>query len=156
MLNVRCHTMTLSLHNLKKFKGSTKRKKIIGRGNASGHGTYSTRGQKGQKARSGTGGLKYLGMKKTLLSTPKFKGQKIRRPKMAVVNIDSIDRVFDADTTINAETLLSKGLISDDRAGIKILGNGNITKKFTVIAEAFSQSAKEAIIKAGGKVIIKN
>ena len=148
--------MTLTLHNLKKFKGSTKKKKIIGRGNASGHGSYSTQGQKGQKARSGVGGLKLLGMRKALLSTPKFKGQKIRYPKMAVVNIEDLEKEFESGATIDATALLSKRIISHTDTGVKILGNGKLTKKFTVTARAFSESAKEAIIKAGGKIVIKN
>jgi len=146
--------MTLSLHNLKTFRGSTKKKKIIGRGNASGHGSYSTRGQKGQKARSGVGGLKLLGMRKKLLSMPKFKGQPLRYPKMAVVNIGDLESMFDTGATIDRVALLSKNLISDKKAEIKILGAGKLTKKFTVAAEGFSGSAEKAIISAGGKVII--
>ena len=146
--------MTLSLHNLKTFKGSAHKKKIIGRGNASGHGSYSTRGQKGQKARSGVGGLKLLGMRKKLLSMPKFKGQPLRYPKMAVVNIGDLETAFDAGATIDRVALLSKNFISDKKAEIKILGAGKLTKKFTIVAEAFSESAKKAIISSGGKIII--
>lgn len=147
--------MTLSLHNLQVPKGSKKKRKRVGRGNASGHGTSSTRGIKGQKSRSGTGGLKRLGLRKILQASPKFKGQKIRYPKMLPINIELLEKRFDAGATIDGKALIAKNIIKTEIHGIKILGKGEIKKKFTIIARAFSESAKEAILKAGGKIIVR-
>ena len=148
--------MASMLHNLQIPHGSKKKRKRVGRGNASGHGTSSTRGIKGQKSRSGTGGFKRMGMKKILQSSPKFKGQKIRYPKMFPVNIEELEKHFDAGQIIDAKALFQKNIINKLDRKIKILGNGELKKKFTVIASAFSESAKQAILKAGGKVVIKN
>ncbi len=147
--------MALSLHNLQIPHGSKKKRKRVGRGDASGHGTSSTRGIKGQKSRSGTSGFKRMGMKKILQASPKFKGQKIRYPKMLPVNIETLEKHFDAGQIIDARVLLKKNIINKLDRGIKILGKGNLKKKFTVVANAFSESAKEAILKAGGKIVIK-
>jgi len=143
--------MATALHNLKPSKGSLKKKKRLGRGNASGKGNYSGHGLKGQKARSGVGGLKRLGFKRTLQATPKFKGQKKRYPKMEVVNLSALDKHFTDGEAVTAKKLLEKGLISREKNGIKILGKGDITKALTVSADKFSESAKSAIEKAGGK-----
>lgn len=148
--------MSSMLHNLQIQYGSKKKRKRVGRGDASGHGTSSTRGIKGQKSRSGTGGFKRMGMKKILQSSPKFKGQKIRYPKMLPVNIETLEKHFEAGQIIDAKTLLKKNVINKLDRKIKILGNGDLKKKFTVIANAFSESAKEAILKAGGSIKIKN
>jgi len=141
----------LSLHNLKINKGSRKKIKRVGRGNASGHGTYSTRGLKGQKARSGgTRGLRRLSMKRLLKSKPKLGGFRSLRPKMATINVGDLDKFFQAGEIVNPVKLAEKGLISHSKAGVKILGEGQLTKKLNVFAHNFSESAKQAIIKAGG------
>jgi len=103
--------MSLSLHTIKPAKGSTKKRKRVGRGNASGHGTYSTRGIKGQKARSGVSNLKRLGMKMTLMRTPKKRGFKSLKPKDQVLNLTDINKNFKDGDTINPKILLKKGLI---------------------------------------------
>lgn len=142
-----------TLHTLQAAQGSKKQKKRLGRGNASGHGTSSTRGTKGQKSRSGVGGLKRLGFRKILFATPKFKGMKPRYPKMAVVNLEDLEKNFDSGAVVMSKSLLEKNLISSNFFGIKILGNGKLTKPLTVYANSFSGSAKEGIEKAGGKAI---
>ena len=118
--------MSLSLHTLKPAKGSTKKRKRVGRGNASGHGTYSTRGQKGQRSRSGVSNLKRLGMKMTLMRTPKKKGFKSLKPKDQVVNIVDINANYKDGEMVSPKTLFKKGLIDDVKIGVKILGKGDL------------------------------
>lgn len=149
--------MPLTLSSLKSFRGSSKRKKRLGRGNSSGHGTFSTRGSKGQKARSGgRGGLKLKGFKRIMQNVPKLRGFKSLKSKMEVANIKDLESKFEDGANIDVKKLFEAGLIKTDRLGIKILGNGKLVKKFTVKANAFSASAKEAIEKAGGKAEMKN
>lgn len=141
----------LSLHNLKINKKAKKRAKRVGRGNASGHGTYSTRGLKGQRSRSGgKKGLKKLALKKQLASKPKLGGFNSLRPKMITVNVAELEKNFNAGELVNPAKLLEKGLIRRIKPGVKILGDGKLTKKLNVFAHDFSESAKQAIIKAGG------
>ena len=83
----------LSLNTIKKSKGSHKNKKRVGRGNASGRGTYSTRGQKGQRQRAGVSNLKRLGMKSQLLQTPKVRGFKSDKPKNQIVSVKAINNI---------------------------------------------------------------
>lgn len=130
----------------------------MGRGNASGHGAYSGRGQKGQRSRTGgRGGLKKLGLKQTLRRIPKKKGYKSIYPKMSSVNIDLLNNYFAEGDIVNFHKLLGLGLIDYSPFGYKVLGQGKMTKKLTVQAAAFSKSAKEAIVKAGGQAeIIKD
>jgi len=143
----------LTLHNLKVNKKARKKSKRVGRGNASGHGTYSTRGLKGQKSRSGgKGGLKRRGLKQLLRNKPKIGGFRSLKPKMVIVNLDQLESSFEAGELINAKKLIAKNLIKTAKTGVKILGDGKLTKKFTVSADSFSESAKKAIIEAGGQV----
>jgi large subunit ribosomal protein L15 len=93
--------MALSLSNLKKSKLAFKKRKRVGRGNASGHGTYSTRGLKGQKSRSGVSGLKRLGMKKQLLAVPKRRGFVSRHPKAQPVSLLALTKAFKDGALIN-------------------------------------------------------
>lgn len=147
--------MALKLHNLKPAKGAKKRKKRVGRGDSSGHGTYATRGLKGQRSRSGgKGGLKLKGMKANIQSTPKLGGFKSLRPKLAIVNLKDLEKHFNEKDLITAGKLAEKKLIKEVKYGVKILGMGQINKKLTVKVDRISDSAKKAIEKAGGKVIV--
>lgn len=119
----------LSLNTIKKGKGSAKNKKRVGRGNASGHGTYSTRGLKGQKARSGVSGLKRLGMRQMLLQTPKSRGFKSLNPKNQVVSIKAINVNFKDGETVNPESLFEKKLIASASNPVKILGKEKLGVK---------------------------
>ncbi len=121
--------MSLSLHTIKPAKGSTKKRKRVGRGNASGHGTYSTRGLKGQKSRAGVSNLKRLGMKMTLMRTPKKRGFKSLKPKDQVLNLTDINENFKDGDTINPKALLKKDLIDTIKIGVKVLGNGELKLK---------------------------
>ena len=139
----------LGIHNL--TIKSKRRAKRVGRGNGSGRGTYSGRGLKGQRARSGgRGGLKRKGLMQMLRSKPKVGGFKSKKPKFETINLDDLQKHFEAGDKVDAKKLLSKGLILAPRPGVKILGAGVLSKKLTVFASAFSETAKEAILKAGG------
>lgn len=145
--------MALGLHNLKPARGSRKKKKRVGRGNASGHGTYSTRGQKGQRSRSGgKSGLKIQGMKQRVQKIPKLRGFKSRNVPMEIVNLRDLDLKFSEGDVVTPRAMLKVGLIKDIKRGVKILGDGKLGKKLTVRANHFSESAKDGIINAGGEV----
>jgi large subunit ribosomal protein L15 len=146
--------MAINLSNLKPASGATKKSRQVGRGGK--RGSYSGRGMKGQRARSGgKGGLKALGLKQTLQRIPKSRGFKSFKPKMATVNLADLDKIFSAGEIIDAKKLLKAGLINSAKNGVKILGDGKLAKEFQVIADKFSSSAQEAITKAGGKAELK-
>ncbi len=149
--------MVISLHNLSSTKGSRKKKKRIGRGNASGHGTYSTRGQKGQRSRSGgKSGLKKLGFKQTLKGIPKHRGFKSLRPDNQPVNLSEINKFFKDGDKIESKGLFKAGLIKKINLPVKILALGELTlKNLTFFNVKVSQSAKEQIEKCDGKIISK-
>lgn len=141
----------LSLNNLK--VGKKKKAKRVGRGNSSGSGTYSGRGLKGQRSRSGgKGGLKRRGLVQTLKSKPKIGGFKSMKPKLETISLGMLEKHFEAGELVDAKKLIKKGLIDTKKYGLKILGTGKLTKKLTVKANAFSESAKKAIMDAGGQV----
>jgi large subunit ribosomal protein L15 len=121
----------ITLDSIKKGKGTLKKKKRIGRGNSSGSGTYSGRGLKGQKSRSGVsrGKLKRLGMKQNLLKIPKVRGFKSLSDKNQVVNIKAINENFKDNEVVSPETLLAKKLISKKNQSVKILGKESLTVK---------------------------
>lgn len=119
----------LSLNTIKKAKGSSQKKKRVGRGNASGHGTYSTRGLKGQKSRSGVSNLKRLGMKKQLLSIPKVRGFKSQKPKNQVVSVKSLNSSFKDNEIVSPLTLFEKKLVPSADLPVKILGKEKLTVK---------------------------
>jgi len=145
----------LKLYNLKPAKGAKKRKKRVGRGNASGHGTYATRGLKGQRSRSGgKGGLKFKGLKANIQNIPKLGGFKSLKPKLAVVNLKDLEKNFSDNEIVTAAKLKSKGLIKSIRPGVKILGMGKLDKKLILKVDKISESAREAVEKAGGKIIL--
>ncbi len=143
----------MKLHELRPNEGSVQTRKRVGRGAGSGLGKTSGKGHKGQNARSG-GGVR-----------PGFEGGQLplfrRLPKRgfsnydfkiryATVNVEDLE-IFDNDTVVTTELLLEKGLIKKELDGVKILGNGNLTKKLTVKANKFTNSAKTKIENIGGK-----
>ncbi len=148
--------MALKLYNLRPASGSKHKGKRIGRGHGSGHGTYSTRGAKGQRARTGgSGGLKFKGMKASILSIPKLGGFRSLVAKKAIVNLKDLENKFSNDEIITPGKLLEKGLIKSSKAGVKILGEGKLTKKLIIKGCLISDSAKQAVEKAGGTVVLK-
>lgn len=130
----------LSLNEIKKAKGSTQTKKRVGRGNASGHGTYSTRGLKGQKSRSGVSGLKRLGMRMQLLQTPKSRGFKSPKQKNQVISIKAINNNFKDGEIVSKDSLMAKGLILKKGVPVKILGKEKLTVKIKVEGLKMSES----------------
>ncbi len=133
----------LSLNTIKKSRGTAQKRKRVGRGNASGHGTYSTRGLKGQKSRSGVSNLKRLGMKKQLLQIPKVRGFKSSKPKNQVINVKVINNSFKDNDLVNPAVLLEKKLIHTLEAPVKILGKEKLTVKVKFENIKMSESVKK-------------
>lgn len=144
----------LKLSGLKPYKGSTKRPKVVGRGLGSGHGTFSGRGAKGQKARSGSSiPIGFEGGRMPLhRQIPKRRGFKSLRAKPEVLNLDDLDDKFNIGETVNPKILLNKGLINSAQNDVKILGKGELKKALTFEKVKLSASALEKIQQAGGKV----
>lgn len=142
----------MRLHDLKPQPGAKHRRKRLGRGEASGQGKTSGRGHKGQRARSG-GTLRegFAGGQMPIYrQLPKRGFNNADHTTYYIpVNIAELEQ-FDADTIIDVDTLRKAGLASGKGEGIKILGDGELNKKLTVKAQAFSASAKQKIEAAGG------
>ena len=140
----------MKLNELMPSEGSRTNRKRIGRGTSSGTGKTAGRGQKGQKAR-GKVRLGFEGGQMPLYRRiPKRGFTNINRKEFAIVNLDALN-VFDEGAEVTPESLLKAGIISKQLSGVKVLGNGEITKKLTVKANNFSESAVKAIEAAGGK-----
>ena len=141
----------MKLNELKDNEGATKSRIRVGRGIGSGKGKTCGRGQKGQKSRSGVAVHGFEGGQIPLYRKLPKRGFNNRFAKeYAIVNLDALNSFNDGDT-VNLEALMSCGKIKKALDGLKILGNGEITKKITVQAKVFSKSAKEKIEAAGGK-----
>lgn len=138
--------------NTMSSKAPRQNRNRVGRGPGSGNGKTSGRGQKGQNSRSGGGvRLGFEGGQTPLARRlPKRGFTNFNRKEYAIVNVETLNR-FEEGTTVNVALLLEKGIIKKELSGLKVLGNGELTKKLTVEAVKFSKSAKEAIEKAGGK-----
>ena len=143
----------MNLNNLKPAEGSTHHDRRIGRGQGSGRGGTSTRGHKGAQSRSGySRKLGFEGGQMPLYRRLPKRGFKNRNSKEIVgINVDALNRYEDG-AVVTVETMIETGLVSNPRDGVKILGNGEVTKKLTVKANAFSESAKAKIEAAGGTV----
>ena len=143
----------MKLHELTPAAGSTKTKTRRGRGLGSGLGKTAGRGQKGQNSRSG-GGVRpgFEGGQMPLYRRlPKRGFKNIFAKQYAEVNIDQLNRIDDG-ATVDPVSLIEVGILKNVRDGIRILGNGTLEKKLTVIANGFTKTAEEKIIAAGGKV----
>lgn len=142
----------MELSNLRPAAGSTHNDFRRGRGHGSGNGKTAGFGHKGQKARSGAPRPGFEGGQMPLYRRLPKRGFKNPNAKEIVaINVGALDR-FEDGAEINAVTLVESGLVKNVRDGIKILGNGEVTKKFTVRVNAVSASAKEKIEAAGGTV----
>lgn len=142
----------MKLHEMKSMAPRTAKKRV-GRGPGSGMGKTSTRGQKGQNARSG-GGVRLGfegGQTPIARRLPKRGFTNFTRKEYAIVNVKDLNR-FEDGTEVTPALLIESGLVKKELNGVKILGNGELTKKLTVKAAKFSKSAQEAIENAGGKV----
>lgn len=141
----------ITLNSMRPAKGATKDKKRVGRGLGS-KGTTAGRGQKGQTSRSGVGGLKRLGMRHTLLATPKSRGFNSLEDKMQIVNLGDLNKKFIAGEVVTPRTLAKKGLVKDGGGKVKILSEGDLTLALTFKNCQVSAGAAEKITQAGGKV----
>ena len=142
----------MNLHELSPAAGSNTKAYRKGRGNGSGNGKTGGRGQKGQWARSG-GGVRvgFEGGQMPLpRRIPKRGFHNIFAKPLEAINVSALEK-FEDGAVVDAKALLEKGILSKCEYGVKILGNGSISKKLTVQASAFSASAKEKIEAAGGK-----
>jgi large subunit ribosomal protein L15 len=142
----------MKLHELSSTTGARQTRKRVGRGTSSGMGKTSTRGHKGQNARSG-GGVRpgFEGGQNPLYRRLPKRGFTNRfRTEYAIVNLEDLNN-FAAGTEVTPEVLMESGIVKAPKDGIKILGNGEITVKLTVKANKFSQSAIEKIQAAGGQ-----
>ena len=143
----------MKLHELKPAEGSRQVRNRVGRGTSSGNGKTAGRGQKGHKARSGGGvRLGFEGGQTPLFRRlPKRGFTNINRKEYAVVNLDVLNR-FEDGAEVTPVALVEAGIVKDAKAGIKVLGNGTLSKKLTVKAAKFSKAAEEAIVAAGGSI----
>lgn len=142
----------MQLHELKPARGATKAAKRKGRGAASGNGKTAGYGHKGQKARSGAKKAGFEGGQLPLQRRlPKVGFNNIFRKEYAVVSLSQLE-IFEAGCIVDREALAEAKIIKNLRLPVKVLGNGELTKKLTVKLSAFTASSKEKIEKVGGKV----
>lgn len=142
----------MKLHELQPAAGSVKDVKRIGRGHGSGQGKTAGKGHKGQKARSG-GSIRpgFEGGQMPLQRRmPKRGFNNIFAKEFATVNVSELEKRFESGAVVDADALIESGAIKNAKDGIKILGNGELTKNITVKAVKFTAAAKEKIEKAGG------
>lgn len=142
----------MKLHDLAPAVGSVKEAKRIGRGHGSGQGKTAGKGHKGQNARSG-GGVRpgfEGGQTRLARRIPKRGFNNVFAAKMTAINVSDLEKFVDG-TVVDTELLVAAGIVKSEGNGIKVLGNGELTKKLTVKAAAYSASAKEKIEKAGGE-----
>lgn len=146
----------MELHDLKNNPGARKKRKRVGRGPGSGHGKTSCRGQKGQKSRAGYS--RHFGFEGGQMPLhrrlPKRGFHHENRWPMAVVNVDVLEKAFEAGAEVTAEAVVAAGLTRTTRGGLKVLGRGELTKALTIKVQAISPSAQKKIEAAGGSVEI--
>ncbi len=143
----------MKLHELKPVAGATHSKKRVGRGTGSGLGKTSTRGHKGQNARSG-GGVRpgFEGGQTPLFKRlPKRGFTNINRVEYDIVNLEQLN-CFKEGTVVDSKKLVKEGLVNSNFNKIKVLGNGTLNVKLTVKAHKFSKSAEKGIVDAGGSI----
>jgi len=143
----------MMIHEITAQVGAHKKRKRLGRGESSGHGKTSTRGTKGSGARAG-GNIPWGsegGNMPLFRRLPKrgFNNNYFRN-NFAIVNVSDLELHFDSGATIDITALIAKGLVRDEKLPVKILGDGELTKKFTITAGKFTKQAAEKIKKAGG------
>jgi len=141
----------MDLHSLRNVEGARKKKVRVGRGRASGKGKTSGRGQKGQMSRAGSGHKPLFegGQMPLVRRLPKRGFKNINRKYFVPVNLSALN-CFEDGAEITVDTLREKGLVKGRFDGVKILGMGNVDKKYSVKAHAFSATAREKIESAGG------
>ncbi len=143
----------MKLHELSPAAGSKKEVKRIGRGAGSGQGKTAGKGHKGQKARAGRGMRPGFegGQMPPQRRVPKRGFVNIFGKEFSIVNVSALDQSFEDGAVVDIDALIEKGLVKKVLDGVKILGNGEISKKLTVQVNAYSEAAKQKIEAAGGK-----
>ncbi|MFY9198337.1 MAG: 50S ribosomal protein L15 [Acutalibacteraceae bacterium] len=143
----------MKLHELSPVAGSKKDVKRVGRGAGSGQGKTAGKGHKGQKARAGRGPRPGFegGQMPLQRRVPKRGFNNIFAKEIVSVNVSTLEQIFNDGDIVDAAALINAGVIKKELDGVKILGNGEINKKLTVKAHAYSESAKQKIEAAGGK-----
>jgi len=145
--------MKLQVHTLKPTPGSQHRKKVVGRGNASGHGTMACRGGKGQTARSGgSRGIQRRSFKFVMQSTPKLRGFNSQFTRCAEVYLSDLEKAYNAGDTVDLKTLKEKVLIGTNAKTAKILNKGELKKKLIVVGIKATKVAVEKIKAVGGEI----
>ncbi|MEK7681133.1 MAG: 50S ribosomal protein L15 [Patescibacteria group bacterium] len=145
--------MALYIHTIKPAKGSKHSRKLIGRGNASGHGTSSGRGGKGQTARSGgRRGLVLKSFKFLMQSTKKLRGFKSLKEKPAEIYLSDLSKRFNDGEVVNLMTLKERSIINDTAKSAKIVSTGQIEKKLKVEGILCTAQAKEKLLAAGCEI----
>lgn len=145
----------MQIHDLMPAPGSRKKRKRVGRGNGSGHGSTAGRGDNGQLSRAGGGkGPGFEGGQNPLaMRLPKLRGFKNKfRVDYAVVNVSRLEEKFSANDTVDIDALFGAGLVKSKTAPVKVLGDGELTKKLTVKVDRVSGPARAKIESAGGTV----
>jgi len=148
-------SISITLHNLHPNPGSTRDKKRLGRGRGSGKGKTSGKGVKGQKARPGHHGARYAfegGQMPMPRRIPKRGFKNPFRVEAFPINVATLDKILDAGATVDVETLRARGLVPKLVECIKILGEGELTKKLTIKAHRASVTAKQNVESAGGTI----
>lgn len=147
----------MKLHELKPAEGSTKSRKRVGRGNGSGLGNTAGRGHKGQNARSG-GGVRpgfEGGQMPTMRRLPKRGFTNNFKKKYVILNLSDLENRFENGAVVDIESLFAAGLIKKVLDGVKVLGDGDLTKSLVVKVDKISKTASEKITAAGGKVEVE-
>ena len=147
--------MSMQQHTARSNQSKKKQRKRVGRGDSSGHGSYSGRGMKGQNSRSGGGvRLGFEGGQQPLIKRlPSLRGfTNIFKTQFNVVNLDRIIEKFPEGGDIDTSSLANVGIIRNDKKPTKILGRGEVSSPFNISAHKFSRSAKEKIESVGGSV----
>lgn len=145
--------METTAHTIKTGTVAKRTKKRVGRGNGSGKGTYSARGLKGQRSRSGgRGGLKRKGFKMSLQKVPKLRGFKSQQPQKEAVTLATLNRICKEGDVVTPTFLKKKGVVDNPDNGVKIIATGTLEKKVTLKGCLASSTAAVAIEKAGGSL----
>jgi large subunit ribosomal protein L15 len=151
--------MSITLHNLHPNEGATKAKKRLGRGRGSGTGKTSGKGVKGQKARPGHHGARFAfegGQMPMPRRIPKRGFKNPNRTEAFPINVETLEKQFDAGATVDLATLQAKGIVPKLVDTVKILAEGTISKKLTIKVHRISEAAKAKVEAAGGSVELVN
>jgi large subunit ribosomal protein L15 len=146
----------MQLNQVRPARGATKKRKRVGRGPGSGHGGTATYGHKGHQARAGGGKGKHFegGQMPLTRRIPKFGFKNPFRVEYQVINVGLLEERFAAGSAVDRVVLYEAGVLRSRHAPIKLLGNGNVSKKFQVTVHAVSESARQKVEGAGGSITI--